>query len=264
MDTRAHAEYLASTYGLAPERVDFVWVGVEPDEFPAAGLAPTSAEQGPLKVLFYGQFIALHGIDTIVGAARLLEGEPIHFSMIGTGQEEARIRSLLSERPLSNVTWEPWVRYEELIGRIRRADVCLGIFGTSGKAGRVIPNKVFQVVSAQRPLVTRDSEAIRELFRGDEAGVWLVPPGDPAALAARLRALAAGRAALPHAPHAALAASIAPRAIGQQAISRIRRAVGGARRGGSRARRRGSRISRTTGRLRTARSGPGCRRPCRC
>jgi glycosyltransferase involved in cell wall biosynthesis len=225
MDTRAHAEYLEATYGLAPERVDFVWVGAEPDEFPPAGDVGEARADRPLEVLFYGQFIALHGIETIIQAARLLEHEDIHFSIIGSGQEAESIRALIAEHPLPKLSWEPWVPYEELIVRIRRADVCLGIFGTSGKASRVIPNKVFQVVSAQRPLVTRDSDAIRELFHGDEAGVWLVPPGDPAALARRLRELEASRSALPRSPHAALGPSVAPLAIGQRALSVLARAA---------------------------------------
>jgi glycosyltransferase involved in cell wall biosynthesis len=229
MDTQAHAEYLAATYGLSRERTGFVWVGAEPDEFPPAGAPVEPQPERPLEVLFYGQFIALHGISTIIRAARLVERESIHFSLIGSGQEAESIRALIAEHPLPKLDWEPWVRYEELISRIRQADVCLGIFGTSGKANRVIPNKVFQVVSAQRALVTRDSDAIRELFGGEEAGVWLVPPGDPVALAERLRTLAASRSALPRAPHAALGPSIAPRAIGQRALSLLRRVARGAR-----------------------------------
>lgn len=233
MDTQAHADYLASTYRMARHRVDFVWVGVEPEAFAPVPPEHNITPARPLQVLFYGQFIALHGIDTIIRAARMLEGEPIFFSMIGTGQEAANIRSLLAEQPLSNLKWEAWVPYEDLATRIAGADVCLGIFGKSGKASRVIPNKVFQVVSVGRPLVTRDSDAIRELLGPRPVGVWLVPPADPAALAERLRALAADRLSLPRASHAALAPVIAPRAIGERAISLIRRLTPAVRRGES-------------------------------
>ena len=68
------------------------------------------------------------------------------------------------------------------------ADVCLGVFGTSGKAARVVPNKVYDALAAGRPLVTEDSRAARELLT-DGRDALLVPAGDSADLAAALRRL---------------------------------------------------------------------------
>jgi glycosyltransferase involved in cell wall biosynthesis len=74
------------------------------------------------------------------------------------------------------------VDYSELVDWIHRADICLGIFGDSEKAARVIPNKVFQILSTGTPLITRDSPAIRELLDPEMPGVLLVPPKQPDAL----------------------------------------------------------------------------------
>jgi glycosyltransferase involved in cell wall biosynthesis len=74
------------------------------------------------------------------------------------------------------------VPYEYLIDYICKADICLGIFGTSGKATRVIPNKVYQILAAGKPLVTGDTPAIRELLR-ESPTVRLVTPGSPESLA---------------------------------------------------------------------------------
>jgi glycosyltransferase involved in cell wall biosynthesis len=66
--------------------------------------------------------------------------------------------------------------------------VCLGVFGTSGKAQRVIPNKVFDALATARPALTADTEGVREvLVHGDNA--YLCPPGDPGALAEAITAL---------------------------------------------------------------------------
>ena len=71
---------------------------------------------------------------------------------------------------------------------IRAASLCLGIFGTTPKAGRVVPFKVFEYMALRRPVVTGDTPAARHAL-GDD--VVLVPPGDAPALAAAIRALMA-------------------------------------------------------------------------
>lgn len=185
LDTSAHADYFIRTFHLPPSKVASIFVGAEPESFPLAGGKHGVASK-PL-VLFYGQFIPLHGLGTIIEAARMLEREDIEWLIIGSGQEEGSVRAALQDHPLPNLQWVPWVRYEELVDSISKADVCLGIFGGGEKASMVIPNKVFQVVMSGKPLITRDSPAVRELISPDEAGVLLVEPSNPSALAAAIK-----------------------------------------------------------------------------
>lgn len=213
MDTGAHADYLVRCYGIAPEKTASVLVGAEPEAFPPVG--GERRDHGELTVLFYGQFIPLHGIETIVRAAQAAVDEPIRWILIGKGQEEGKVRRLLAEAP-ANVEWIEWVDYNELRDHIARADICLGIFGDTDKATRVIPNKVFQILSAGAPLITRDSPAVRELLSPDMPGVYLVPPGDPEALLEAVRRVSETRSDLPERPlHREVAGRIAPLAIGR-------------------------------------------------
>lgn len=227
MDTRAHARYVVDTFGVAEERVATVWVGAETAVFrPALGRAVGG--RAGLAVVFYGQLIPLHGVETIVRAARLVRDLPIAFVLIGSGQEEGLVRRMLEEEPLPNLEWHPWIEYDRLIEAIEDADVCLGIFGCSEKAARVIPNKVFQIIAAGRPLITRDSPAIREIFDDRAPGVRLVPPGDPQALAAALRAVLADTRRPIEPPSPELRHRISPAAIGGQLLGVLRGVVSGA------------------------------------
>lgn len=189
MDTRAHAKLLELLFSLPKDRVGEVWVGVESAVFAAHAERPKN-RLGParLRVLFYGQFIPLHGIPVIVEAARLLDRESVEWILIGRGQEEQKIRAMLEAEPQPNLQWIEWATYDELKQHLAAADLCLGIFGNSEKAASVIPNKVFQIVAAGRPLITRDSDAIRELLVHAPPCTYLVPPGDPAAVAAAISA----------------------------------------------------------------------------
>ena len=66
--------------------------------------------------------------------------------------------------------------------------VALGVFGDTGKAQRVIPNKVFEAVGVGLPLITGDTPAVRTLFTDGE-DCLLVPVADPEAIAAAVRRL---------------------------------------------------------------------------
>jgi glycosyltransferase involved in cell wall biosynthesis len=111
--------------------------------------------------------------------------------MVGTGQDYQRCRELAVGNP--RVTWLDWVPGEQLPDLVAGHDVSLGIFGTTEKALRVVPTKVYQGLAAGGVVVTSDTAPHRAML---DAAAVLVPPGDPAALAAALRALAADRAAL--------------------------------------------------------------------
>lgn len=212
LDTEAHARYFAERFRLPDARLASVFVGAETEAFPPESPRPECG--GTTTVLFYGQFIPLHGIETIVHAAQLAHGEPIRWVLIGRGQEAGRIHSLIDQAP-ADIEWIDWVDYDALHDLIARADICLGIFGDSGKASRVIPNKVFQILSAGAPLVTRDSPAIRELLSQDMPGVRLVPAADPVALLDAVLALRDETRTLPPGPlHRQLAARIMPAAVG--------------------------------------------------
>jgi glycosyltransferase involved in cell wall biosynthesis len=176
-DTEENARFLERLGGL--ERVASCLVGAEERLFRPR----QSPRDAPFHVLFVGKLIPLHGLETILAAARLVPEIP--FRIVGSGQLDALLRD-----PPPNVEHVSWIAYEELPAELSRAGVALGVFGTSDKARRVIPNKAFQALACAAPLVTADTPAARELLRDGESAL-LVPPGDPAALAGAVRRLAA-------------------------------------------------------------------------
>ncbi|HEY7016835.1 MAG TPA: glycosyltransferase [Gaiellaceae bacterium] len=179
-DTHANAVHLASLANLPAHRIDVAFVGAEERVF-GPGWSPAD----PFTVLFVGKLIPLHGLETVLAAARLTP--ELRFRLVGSGQLE----HLLRDRP-DNVEWVPWVEYELLPDELHRAGCALGIFGTSGKARRVIPNKAFQALACGTPVITADTPAARELLV-DRMSALLVPPGDPEALAEAIRELAGDR-----------------------------------------------------------------------
>lgn len=187
-DTPVHADYFAETLGVPRDHLSVIYVGAEEALFKPRE-ERKDRQSGPLEVLFYGSFIPLHGAEIIAEAARMYEGPPVHWRFIGKGPSRARCESLL--RGMDNVTFEDWVAYQDLPVRIRQADVVLGIFGITPKAGRVIPNKVFQALACGRPVITQRSPAYpAEMMENAASGVIWVNAGNPAGLCAKLSELA--------------------------------------------------------------------------
>lgn len=159
------------------------------DAWFAAGAASSPASDGPLRVVFFGLYTPLQGATVIGEALGLLAGDTdITVTMIGTGQDYERTRELA--RANGQVRWLDWVDAAELPSTVAAHDVCLGIFGTTPKALRVVPNKVYQGAAAGCAIVTNDTAPQRRAL-GDAA--CYVPAGDPVALAKALRTLAERR-----------------------------------------------------------------------
>jgi glycosyltransferase involved in cell wall biosynthesis len=176
-DTQAQADFFAT---LTETPIEVCFVGAEERVFRPGWQPPAE-----FSVLFVGKLIPLHGVDIVLAAARL--APELRFRIVGTGQLER----LLAHRP-PNVEHLSWVEHERLPDELHQAGCALGIFGTTPKAHRVIPNKAFQALACATPLVTADTPAARELL-ADSRSALLVPPGNPAVLAGALRRLAADR-----------------------------------------------------------------------
>lgn len=179
-------EHLAALPPAARAKALAVAVGA-----PAAWFAETPPDgaddtAGPLRAVFFGLFTPLQGAPVIGAALAELATEPgrVAVTMVGSGQDLAETRRLAGANP--DVTWHDWVAPTELAQLVAGHDVCLGIFGVSPKALRVVPNKVFQGAAAGCAIVTSDTAPQRRLF-GPAA--TYVPPGDGKALAAALRNL---------------------------------------------------------------------------
>lgn len=128
-------------------------------------VGPNRPDDGRLIVHFHGHYIPLQGVDCIIKAAKILsEHKEIVFRIIGQGQEYEKIRHLARELEVSNIEFLPEMDFENLQSKISEADIVLGIFGSTDKAMRVIPNKVFEGLALGKPVLTAETPAVKELL----------------------------------------------------------------------------------------------------
>ncbi len=162
-DTQAHKDYFCQNYGLASNKVEVLPVGFDDGLFIPSAAAK---KENLFTVLFFGSFLPLHGVDCILEAANNISSkEPsIQFRLIGSGQTLLLAKNIASKLGLRNVIFEDWLPLSELPQRIATSDICLGIFGRTEKAKRVVPHKIFQAMGMRKPVITGLTPAIEEFF----------------------------------------------------------------------------------------------------
>lgn len=228
VDTAAHAAAWADEVGLPAWRTFVLAVGA-PRLFRDRTPPYAPGDGRPVRVVYFGQYIPLHGVDVMLAAADRLRGRAIEFEFIGDGQMRAAAEAMADRLGLAQVRFVPrWLTPEALIDdHIASADICLGAFGDRPKTARVVPYKVYASLAAGRAVVTGDTPALRErLVPGID--VATVPLGDPVALARMLADLAddpARRAALAAAGQAAFERLFSPERLGAELRSRLGDAV---------------------------------------
>ena len=128
-------------------------------------------ENEKIRILFYGSFIPLHGIDVILNAFSLMEKNNISFeaNVIGKGQMYSEMKKLHNDLNLKQVSMNGEVINEnQLSDMIREHDIILGIFGESEKAKSVIPNKVYQSTACKKCTVTMKSDVLKEFYNEED------------------------------------------------------------------------------------------------
>ena len=180
-DTREHAAYFAEQHGYPAERICVLPVGAEEALFNPQGAVNNSIPEA----LFFGTFIGLQGATYIAEAIAIYSGPACRVTFLGTGPDRKPCEQIVArmDNPLVQVAFEEWLPIAKLARRIGASDLCLGVFGAGEKTNRVIPNKVYQSLACDRPVITMAAEAYPRDLQSSGSGVLKIPPGDPAAIA---------------------------------------------------------------------------------
>lgn len=189
LDTPEHAQFFTASFGVPSGKILGIPVGYRTDILHPTP-APSRTASDPLRVLFYGTFIPLQGIDTILRAMEILQRKrsPVTLDIVGDGQTGQEMRELARSLGLTNTAFHAPMPLAAIAAMQKEAHCGLGIFGVTPKALRVIPHKAYDVLACGRPLITADTPAAqRMLIHGKTA--LLTPPGDAAALASALQTL---------------------------------------------------------------------------
>lgn len=175
------SEYSRQVYTAAIGRgrapMEVVHNGIRRDELELAAPAANAAD-----ILFIGELRDLKGVDILIEAIAICRegGLTLTANIVGSGPDAARYKTLADQRSLSDA-----IRFTGAMPA--RQAFPLGRIAAVPSRKESLPYIVLELAGAGIPIAASDVGGIGEIFGPQKDR--LLPPGEPAALAARLTEL---------------------------------------------------------------------------
>jgi glycosyltransferase involved in cell wall biosynthesis len=193
---RCMADHLVKSYAMPRDQIEVIPIGADPRQvFPLDKSTRFRARHGlnGFVVLHAGNLGRYQDFDTLLDAARLLrdDAREINFVFVGDGAKKEEILARTRREGITNVRMLPFVPQEEFADMLASADVSL-VTLEPGAEGLGVPSKFYNILASGRPsvaIMSAECEVARVQAEA-RCGIQL-EPGNPAALAAILRRLAA-------------------------------------------------------------------------
>jgi colanic acid/amylovoran biosynthesis glycosyltransferase len=169
--------------GFPEAKLKVIRYGVEPEPRrpPPPAVRP--------YLLFVGRFVEKKGIGHLLDAMRMLESEgaAVDLTLIGDGPMSEGLRR--QAVGLANVRFLGWLPNQE-VRRVMQGALAICVPSIVAKSGDTegLPHVVLEAMAAAAPVIGSYVAGIPEAVKDEENG-FLVPPGDPPAIAAAARRL---------------------------------------------------------------------------
>ncbi len=151
---------------------------------------PPRTDGGRFELLFVGRLVERKGVHLLIDALALLpSGRRPRLRVVGDGPERAALQARAASRGVAeDVAFDGFVSAHELKARLAACDAFVLPAVVDAKGD--VEGLGVVLIEAQgyaKPAIASAAGGIVDIVRDGENG-WLVPPGDPAALAAAIAA----------------------------------------------------------------------------
>ena len=123
-----------------------------------------------------------NGLETILEAAKILEGSRVRFLIVGDGDHRDELRKQMATLGLTNVVFHEPVPKKEVLGYLAASHLCVLCTWPHPFHRLMLPNKIFDYMAAASPVVAAAHGELAELIESADCG-WVVTPGAPEELA---------------------------------------------------------------------------------
>jgi len=165
--------------GIEASKIDIVTNGANLDMFQAREKNRAILEKLGLQNKFIFGYIGTHGLahglEFIIECIKEIKNEELHFLFIGTGAKKEATVKLAEELKLTNVTFLDPVPKHEVAEYISIIDVALIPLTKTDIHASLIPSKIFESASMQKPILLGVEGEAAEIVKRHNAGIVFEP-----------------------------------------------------------------------------------------
>lgn len=158
--------------GIPPEKVVVISNTLDIGEFDVPKRKAFNTDE--IRMLYVGGINFHRGIQYVIKAIAILKEKnvPVHFDLVGGGSYLENIRTLIEELQVKdNVTVHGYKPHTQICDLYESANVALIPHVKSGHTDNTIPNKIFQYMYAEIPMVVSNCNPLVRIVNETESGL---------------------------------------------------------------------------------------------
>lgn len=130
-------------------------------------------DKNKFYITYSGNIGLTQNMDMLLDVAKELESETeIQFVLIGEGAYKNRVKEIIAERNIINVTLLPFQPYEEISHVFSLGDVGL-VISKPGVGENSVPSKTWSILSASRPVLANfDENELKTIVNEKQCGIF--------------------------------------------------------------------------------------------
>lgn len=129
---------------------------------------------------YFGAHGIANDLTQVIEVARLFKTNTnILFALIGDGMQKKQLKGKVLEYELNNVQFIDSVPKDQVVHYISASDVCMAILKKTDTFKTVYPNKIFDYMAGQKPIIVTIDGITRELIENSKSGLYSEPGNIP-------------------------------------------------------------------------------------
>jgi len=178
--TPAFEEALINRKNIRPDRISMIPNAADLDIFKPGEKMNWVRTKHRLGDKFVVTYVGAHGVANhltqLLEAANLLkQHKDIVLMLVGSGMEKPMLIQKAAEWGLDNIVFVDSVSKEVIVDYVAASDVCTAVLKKVDTFKTVYPNKVFDYMSAKRPIIIAIDGVAKKLVEDAGAGIYVEP-----------------------------------------------------------------------------------------